>query len=47
MLALLAGDIRPGMVAAIDGLKARGYRLGSISNNVPAGRVAGMAARRR
>lgn len=42
VLALLAGDIRPRMVAAIDGLKARGYRLGCITNNVPAGEGAGM-----
>jgi putative hydrolase of the HAD superfamily len=35
VLALLAGDIRPGMVAAIDRLKADGYRLGCITNNVP------------
>ncbi|WP_375404428.1 HAD-IA family hydrolase [uncultured Sphingomonas sp.] len=43
VLALLAGDVRPGMVAAIDRLKADGYRLGCITNNVPTGQGAGMA----
>ena len=43
VLALLAGDVRPRMVAAIDRLKADGYRLGCITNNVPAGQGAGMA----
>ena len=42
VLALLAGDLRPGMVAAIDWLKAKGYRLGCITNNVPAGTGPGM-----
>ncbi|PAX09126.1 HAD-IA family hydrolase [Sphingomonas lenta] len=36
VLAVLAGDIRPRMVAAIDRLKAHGYALGCITNNVPA-----------
>lgn len=43
VLALLSGDIRPRMVAAIDGLKVRGYRLGCITNNVPTGQGAGMS----
>lgn len=43
VLALLAGDIRPRMVHAIDWLKQQGYRLGCITNNVPAGEGAGMA----
>jgi putative hydrolase of the HAD superfamily len=43
VLALLAGDVRPRMVAAVDRLKADGYRLGCITNNVPAGQGIGMA----
>ncbi|GAA4712057.1 HAD-IA family hydrolase [Pseudonocardia yuanmonensis] len=43
VLALLAGDIRPRMVAAIDLLKERGHRLGCITNNVPAGHGAQMS----
>lgn len=43
VLALLAGDVRPAMVAAIDRLKADGYLLGCITNNVPSGAGAGMA----
>lgn len=39
----LAGDIRPEMVAALDRLKAKGFGLGCITNNVPAGKGAGMA----
>jgi putative hydrolase of the HAD superfamily len=37
VLALLAGDIRPEMVAVLDGLKARGLRLACITNNVKIG----------
>lgn len=44
VLACLSGDVRPAMVAAIDRLKAEGYRLGCIPNNVPAGKGSGMAA---
>jgi putative hydrolase of the HAD superfamily len=44
VLACLAGDVRPRMVAALDLLKAKDYRLGCITNNVQAGRGAGMAA---
>lgn len=37
VLALLAGDIRPEMVMVLDNLKARGYRLACITNNVKTG----------
>ena len=43
ILALLSGDIRPAMVAAIDAIKAAGFRTGCITNNVPSGHGAGMA----
>lgn len=43
VLAVLAGDVRPRMVAAIDRLKADGYALGCITNNVPSGEGPGMA----
>jgi putative hydrolase of the HAD superfamily len=43
VLALLSGEIRPAMVAMLDQLKAEGYILGCITNNVPAGKGAGMA----
>jgi putative hydrolase of the HAD superfamily len=46
VLALLAGDVRPRMVAAIDRLKTDGYILGCITNNVPTGQGAGMALTR-
>lgn len=35
VLAVLAGAIRPEMVAALDRLRAAGYRLACITNNVP------------
>ncbi|MDT7618118.1 MAG: putative hydrolase of the superfamily [Pseudonocardiales bacterium] len=44
VLALLSGDIRPRMVAALDRLKTDGYRLGCITNNVPSGHGARMSA---
>jgi putative hydrolase of the HAD superfamily len=44
VLALLSGDIRPAMVSAIDWLKANGYRVGCITNNVPAGHGAQMSS---
>jgi putative hydrolase of the HAD superfamily len=44
VLALLSGDIRADMVAALDWLKANGYRIGCITNNVPAGHGAQMAS---
>ena len=43
VIACLAGDIRSYMVTAIDRLKAAGFGLGCITNNVKAGRGAGMA----
>jgi putative hydrolase of the HAD superfamily len=43
VLAVLAGAIRPAMVAALDTLKTAGYALGCITNNVPTGHGAGMA----
>ena len=43
VLAVLSGSIRPAMVRALDQLKAAGYRLACITNNVPAGHGAGMA----
>jgi putative hydrolase of the HAD superfamily len=44
VIACLAGDIRPYMVTALDQLKAAGFGLGCITNNVRAGRGAAMAA---
>lgn len=43
VLAVLSGAIRPAMVTALDQLRDAGYRLGCITNNVPAGHGAGMA----
>ena len=43
VIALLAGDIRPRMVLALDQLKQAGFVLGCITNNVAAGEGAGMA----
>ena len=43
VLACLSGDVRPAMVSALDRLKADGFALGCITNNVPAGKGAGMA----
>jgi len=43
VLKRIAGDARPKMVAALDDLKARGYVLGCITNNVASGKGAGMA----
>ena len=43
VIACLSGDIRPAMVAALDRLKAAGFKLGCITNNVPTGHGAGMA----
>ena len=43
VIACLAGDIRPYMVSALDRLKAAGFGIGCITNNVKAGRGAGMA----
>ncbi len=43
VLAVLAGAVRPAMVAALDTLKGAGFTLGCITNNVPSGEGAGMA----
>ncbi|MFM2100755.1 MAG: hypothetical protein RLZZ366_2294 [Pseudomonadota bacterium] len=43
VLAVLAGDIRPKMVAALDAVRAVGLKTGCITNNVKAGSGAGMA----
>ena len=43
VLAVLAGDVRPNMVATLDRLKADGFTISCITNNVPAGKGAGMA----
>lgn len=44
VLPLLAGGIRPRMVQTLDRLKAAGFRLGCITNNVKSGIGAGMDA---
>ena len=44
VLAVLAGAIRPGMVAALDALQQRGLKLGCITNNVPESSGPAMAA---
>jgi putative hydrolase of the HAD superfamily len=41
ILPLLAGDLRPGVVAALQACKAR-FKVGCITNNVPAGMGPGM-----
>ena len=43
VLAVLAGDVRPNMVATLDRLKSEGFTIACITNNVPAGKGAGMA----
>jgi putative hydrolase of the HAD superfamily len=43
VIACLAGDLRPRMVASLDTLKANGFAIGCITNNVPAGHGAGMS----
>ena len=43
VLALLAGDIRPEMVAVLRFLISAGYKIGCITNNVKTGSGAGMA----
>jgi putative hydrolase of the HAD superfamily len=43
VIACLAGDVRPAMVSALDRLKAEGFGLGCITNNVKAGRGVAMA----
>ena len=36
-LALLAGEVRPEMVATLDGVKSSGYRVACLTNNVVVG----------
>ena len=43
VLAVLAGAVRPAMVAALDTLKASNFGIACITNNVPSGKGAGMA----
>lgn len=43
VLAVLAGAVRPAMVCALDQLKAAGFRIACITNNVPTGKGAGLA----
>jgi putative hydrolase of the HAD superfamily len=43
VLALLSGDVRPNVVAALKTCKAAGLRVGCITNNAPTGKGAGMA----
>ncbi len=47
VLPLLAGQIRPRMVQALDRVKAAGYRIGCITNNARVGFGPGMVASRR
>lgn len=44
VLPLLSGRVRPRMVAALDTVKAAGFRIGCITNNAQVGHGAGMAA---
>lgn len=44
VLPLLAGKVRPRMVATLDTLKAAGFALGCITNNAAVGHGSGMAA---
>ena len=39
VLAVIAGAVRPAMVAALDTLKARGITIACITNNVPGGKM--------
>jgi putative hydrolase of the HAD superfamily len=43
VIACLSGDVRTAMVSALDRLKAHGFALGCITNNVPSGKGPGMA----
>ncbi len=44
IIALLSGDVRPEMLAALKIIKAKGLRVSCITNNVSAGEGAGMAS---
>ena len=39
VLAVIAGAVRPAMVAALDTLKDRGFTIACITNNVPGGKM--------
>ncbi|WP_428683857.1 HAD-IA family hydrolase [Sphingopyxis sp.] len=39
VLAVIAGAVRPAMVAALDTLKAQGFTIACITNNVPGGKM--------
>lgn len=39
VLAVIAGAVRPAMVATLDTLKAKGFRIACITNNVPGGKM--------
>jgi putative hydrolase of the HAD superfamily len=39
VLAVIAGAVRPAMVATLDTLKARGFTIACITNNVPGGKM--------
>ncbi|KQZ64461.1 HAD family hydrolase [Sphingopyxis sp. Root1497] len=39
VLAVIAGAVRPDMVTALDTLKATGFRIGCITNNVPGSKM--------
>jgi putative hydrolase of the HAD superfamily len=39
VLAVIAGAVRPAMVAALDTIKAKGFRIACITNNVPGGKM--------
>ena len=39
VLAVIAGAVRPAMVAALDTLKNRGFTIACITNNVPGGKM--------
>ncbi|MHA4835336.1 HAD-IA family hydrolase [Sphingopyxis sp. MSC1_008] len=39
VLAVIAGAVRPAMVAALDTLTVKGLRIGCITNNVPGGKM--------
>ena len=44
VLAVIAGAVRPTMVAALDTLKARGFTIACITNNVPGGKMGVLGA---
>lgn len=44
VLAVIAGAVRPAMVAALDTLKGRGFTIACITNNVPGGKMGVLGA---